>query len=161
MINPISGQLCAHALLIQGPICDLLEREDFEKLNSITESEDEMTEEGAALLIHLRNVLRTNVGVKTVEGGIGSGVVTENESLATDVINIDNVQGETGGKHGLSFRFRKYLSDLRNSESWEAIGDCMLWMPSATQRPTDHELLPHLLPQLLARPSTFCGETWT
>ena len=114
-------QLCGHSLLVQRSIIDLLQREDFEKLRKITESEEEMSDEGAALLVYLRNVLKDNAGVRTIEGGIGSGTLMEHESLATGPINIGNTEGETGGKHGLSFRFRKYLESLMTSDHWDAI----------------------------------------
>lgn len=116
-------QLCSHPLLIQGSICDLLEREDFEKLNNITQGEEDSSEEGAALLVHLRNVLTSNVGVKQIEGGIGSGIVTENEALATGVVDIGSTTGETGRAHGVRFPFRKYLDHIKNSDAWDAIVD--------------------------------------
>ena len=114
-------QLCSHILLAQGQICDLLRREDFEKLNKLTESEDEQTEEGEALLVHLRNVLNSDVATKTIEGGIGSSVIKENETLAIGSIDIGNTKGLTGGKHGINFRFRKYLEQLQKSDHWDAI----------------------------------------
>ena len=114
-------QLCSHVLLIQGTIVDLLEREDFEKLNTLTQQEEDYSEEGRALLIHLRNVLRDNKGVKTIEGGLGTSVLTQHESLPTGIVDIGSTDDSIGGKHGLSFRFRRYLTSLINSEQWDAI----------------------------------------
>ena len=114
-------QICGHILLVQGTIIDLLEREDFEKLNRITEAEDQMSDEGSSLLMHLRNVLRNNHGVKQIEAGLGNAVVFENETLPTGVIDVEEAEGKTGGKHGLSFRFRKYMESLVQSEAWDVI----------------------------------------
>lgn len=114
-------QICGHTLLVQGTVIDLLEREDFEKLNKITKTEEEMSDEGGALLMHLRNTLKSNTGVKTIEGGMGGAILTENEVLPTGVIDIGSTEGKLGGKHGLSFRFRKYLDSLVQSEHWEVI----------------------------------------
>ncbi|EGP84644.1 SNF2 family DNA-dependent ATPase domain-containing protein, partial [Zymoseptoria tritici IPO323] len=48
-------QLCAHPLLIQDTILDLLEREDFEKLNQITEDTSDDSEETTGILSHLKH----------------------------------------------------------------------------------------------------------
>ena len=80
-----------------------------------------MTEDGAALLVHLRNVLNNNKGVKAIEGGLSGSVLTQNESLQTGIMSIDDTEGETGGKHGLSFHFRKYLESLVKSDHWDTI----------------------------------------
>jgi SNF2 family DNA or RNA helicase len=115
-------QICASVLLIFESCLPLLEREDFEKLNSITTGEDDMSEEGVALLLHLRNVLRNNNGADSIEGGITGSVLTENEAVATGVVDIDqNIEGESGGKHGTSYRFRKYLEAFRKSDGWEDV----------------------------------------
>lgn len=82
----------------------MLEREDFEKLNKITESEHEMSEEGASLLVHLRNVLKNNRGTKTMEGGISGAVISENEIVETGLVDIVDTLDQTGGKHGCSYR---------------------------------------------------------
>ncbi|KAF2772880.1 P-loop containing nucleoside triphosphate hydrolase protein [Teratosphaeria nubilosa] len=58
-------QLCSSLLLIQDTLADLLEVEDFEKLNRITEeSEESTTDEGASLLIHLRTILTLCCGCR-------------------------------------------------------------------------------------------------
>ncbi|KAK5741929.1 hypothetical protein LTR17_003677 [Elasticomyces elasticus] len=114
-------QICSHILLIQGPMCDLLEREDFEKLNSITQAEDEGNDEGANLLIHLRNVLKNNISVKAIHGGMQGAVISEGESVPMDLIDAEGAKVKTGGKHGLDFHFKKYLQVLASGEHWEAI----------------------------------------
>ncbi|KAK5723152.1 hypothetical protein LTR17_013947 [Elasticomyces elasticus] len=104
-------QLCGHILLVQGPICDLLQREDFEKLNSITENEEEGSDEGANLLIHLRNILKSNTSVKTIQV----------ETVPMDLIDPENPTLSTGGTHGLDFTMKKYLEDLQKSEQFSVI----------------------------------------
>lgn len=71
-----------------------------------------MSDGGAALLVHLRTVLQNNTGVKTIETGFGSAVLTENESLPTGVLDVGDTQGATGGKHGE--RSVRYNQNLRH-----------------------------------------------
>ncbi|KAK5732662.1 hypothetical protein LTR17_010343 [Elasticomyces elasticus] len=114
-------QLCGHILLVQGPICDLLQREDFEKLNSITENEEEGSDEGANLLIHLRNILKSNTSVKTIQGGMQGAVISELETVPMDLIDAEDSNLSRGGTHGLDFHMKKYLQDLKKSEQWDVI----------------------------------------
>ncbi|KAK3613111.1 hypothetical protein LTR56_028063 [Elasticomyces elasticus] len=114
-------QLCGHILLVQGPICDLLQREDFEKLNSITENEEEGSDEGANLLIHLRNILKSNASVKTIQGGMQGAVISELETVPMDLIDAEGSTLSRGGTHGLDFHMKKYLQDLQKSEQWSII----------------------------------------
>ncbi|KAK5748859.1 hypothetical protein LTS12_021097 [Elasticomyces elasticus] len=114
-------QICSHILLVQGPMCDLLEREDYEKLNSITQAEHEGNDEGANLLIHLRRVLKNNMSVKSIHGGMQGAVISEGESVPMDLIDAEGAETETGGKHGLDFHFKKYLNSLAKSNQWESI----------------------------------------
>ncbi|KAK5160796.1 hypothetical protein LTS14_001809 [Recurvomyces mirabilis] len=117
-------QICAHILLIQSTIQDLLTREDFEKLNSITcANEDEFSDDGALVLIHLRAILKKHKGARTVEGGLQGAVIGETETVPMDVLYAENEDpsGLVGGKHGQSFRFRKYMRSLEAPEQWGAI----------------------------------------
>ncbi|KAK3619865.1 hypothetical protein LTR56_023759 [Elasticomyces elasticus] len=114
-------QICSHLLLVQGPMCDLLEREDYEKLNSITQAEHDGNDEGANLLIHLRRVLKSNMSVKSIHGGMQGAVISEGESVPMDLVDAEGAETETGGKHGLDFHFKKYLNVLAKSNQWEAI----------------------------------------
>lgn len=100
-------------------MADLLEREDFEKLSSITQPDNETNDEGSALLVHLRSVLRNNLGVKSIDSG--AAVLTEAQIVPMDVIGFEEAAGLTGGKHGLNFRFRKYLDALVKSHQWDNI----------------------------------------
>ena len=101
----------------------LLTDEDFEKLNAITADEDDSSDEGASLLVHLRNVLKRYAGSKTIEGGLQGAVITEHETIPMGAIEAEYLDpnGQVGGKHGLSFRFRKYLQKMGENEQWEVI----------------------------------------
>lgn len=93
----------------------------MERLNVITANEDDMSEEGRDLLIHLRHVIAESRDAETIEGGISGSVLTENAQHATGVVDVERTEGETGGKHGTSFRFRKYLDTFRRSEGWTEV----------------------------------------
>ena len=118
-------QLCAHILMLGDSCLDLLERSDYEQLNKITESEQQMTDEGTMLLVHLRQVLRSSVDVKKdVDAGISTAVMQEQESeyFATGLVGILGDEEDVGKKHGQNFRFRKYLDDYKHSGHWDAMG---------------------------------------
>ncbi|RMY14448.1 hypothetical protein D0868_01442 [Hortaea werneckii] len=114
-------QLCSHPLLIQGPITDLLEREDFEKLNRITADEDDSQDQGASLLFHLRQVLKNNTGVNDMNSDLKGAIISEDRIATVDVTNYDDILDQTGNKHGLKYKFRKYLDNLKSSDHWHAI----------------------------------------
>lgn len=117
-------QLTSHILLIQGAMMDLLEREDFERLNKITETEDldEYDEHCCSLLSHLRTTLGNSSHVQTIEGGLHAAVISDAETVPVDFIGsgLDD-RAALGGRHGLSFRFRKYLENLQQSDAWADI----------------------------------------
>lgn len=112
-------QICGHVLLIQKTFMDLCQREDYERLNALAQSEEEENEDGAEILYHLRQVLRNSEGLKTVDSGLGGGTITETEAFATGVQDVGDPEGHTGGKHGITFHFAKYLDNLRKSERWD------------------------------------------
>ena len=118
-------QMCAHVLMISTTCLELLEREDFELLNTLTQNEDEETDEGAALLLHLKNILRSDVDTKNevVETGTGSTVIQENETLATGVLDWEGHEESIGGKFGRSYRFARHLEDIKHSGIWDAMGE--------------------------------------
>ncbi|KXT07965.1 hypothetical protein AC579_8596 [Pseudocercospora musae] len=116
-------QLCAHILLVQGTICDLLEREDFEKLNHLSKHASH-SDDGAGILIHLRNVLQESLDKDTVEAGAGTGGVISAQETASinakgyiNQMNLDHA----GGRHGLSYNFGKYMNALAESDRFEDI----------------------------------------
>ncbi|KAK8219371.1 hypothetical protein M8818_001106 [Zalaria obscura] len=110
-------QLCGHTLMIQSTIMDLLEREDFERLNKLTEREGELNEDGEALIGQLRKGLASAHGI-VERTGLGT---VEIEAAHNTEDDLDDYEGLTGGKYGVSVRFRKYLQSLRNSEKWEEL----------------------------------------
>lgn len=112
-------QLTSHVLLVQGTITDLLEREDFERLYKI--ASDDLSEESEALLTHLREKLKENGGTPRVDGREGATIVTETESIPNHRTGYDAGLHDVGGKHGLTYKFDRYLESLLNSESWDAI----------------------------------------
>lgn len=100
---------------------DLLEREDFEELNKLTESEDVHDTEGATLLCSLRKALAIHKAAETsVETGLGYGV-KESESVPVDLMDGFDTDGQLGGHHGLMFNFRRYLDTFRASKQWQSI----------------------------------------
>ncbi|KAK1061371.1 hypothetical protein LTR74_011122 [Friedmanniomyces endolithicus] len=117
-------QLCSHPFLIQGPICDLLNREDFEKLNGIITDEDDNLEEGKNLLLHLRAMLAQKIDVITAPDGnhgMQGAVVSEDVAVPMDLIDAEGMEENTGGKFGEAIHFKKYLKSLGNSGKWEEI----------------------------------------
>lgn len=99
---------------------DLLEREDFEKLNRLADAEEEMNEEGAALLVHLKHVLSARAGLISLDGR-DRGSLSEAHIVATGTVDISVVEGDIGGKHGQSYRLKKYLKAAANSEKWAEV----------------------------------------
>lgn len=112
-------QLTSHVLLVQGTITDLLEREDFERLYKI--ASDDLSEESEALLTHLREKLKNSVGAPRIDGRQGATIVTETETIPNHRTGYDAGLHDVGGVHGLTYKFDRYLDDLLNSESWDAI----------------------------------------
>ncbi|KAI5363033.1 putative helicase, Zinc finger, RING-type, Zinc finger, RING/FYVE/PHD-type [Septoria linicola] len=118
-------QLCAHILLIQGTIVELLEREDFEKLNALSDrhvSEDE----GQTILTHLRHVLETSAAqnADTAEGGAGGvgTVIPVTETAAINAVDFaNNPNNLAGGRHGLTYNIGKYVQNLAASKQFEEI----------------------------------------
>jgi len=114
-------QLCSHLLLVLPSCLGLLEREDFEKLNALTQAEHEVDGEGEASLVRLRQILEMNGNPQgDAETQLGKNI-TEVEIRHTDIVDAENTAVETGGKHGINFRFRKYLQSMLSHESWAAV----------------------------------------
>lgn len=116
-------QMTSHILLIADSCLELLEREDYELLNTLTQDEGEEHNEGDALLIHLKNILRSEVGSKEIEAGTGSTIIQENESLATGVVEYEGNEEDIGSKHGRNYRFRRYLKDIKHSNLWDGMAE--------------------------------------
>lgn len=132
-------QLCGHILLIQGTILDILEREDFEKLNRLATSEEDVSDDGAALLVyllrkerktltkgtrlvHLRHALSARNNLENVDGTTGASL-SETQIIATGTVDIADINGDVGGHHGISFKFKRYLKALAKSDRWTEVTD--------------------------------------
>ncbi len=116
-------QLCSHPFLIQGPISELLKREDFEKLGSITMDEDDNLEEGQNLLLQLRSMLARKIDAKNSESGVEGAVVSEGGAVPMDLVDGEGMEESTGGKHGEAYHFKRYLKNLASSGKWEVINE--------------------------------------
>ncbi|EME78733.1 uncharacterized protein MYCFIDRAFT_78429 [Pseudocercospora fijiensis CIRAD86] len=113
-------QLCAHILLVQGT------REDFEKLNKLSQYTSH-SDDGANILIHLRNVLQQSLDQENVEAGAAgtARVISAYETApinAKDYMNHEELN-DAGGKHGQSYNFGKYMTALAKSDRFEDIMD--------------------------------------
>jgi hypothetical protein len=129
-------QLCSHILIIQGTIMDLLEQEDFERLCKI--SSDDLSEDSKALLVHLRERLKENskAPVENIDTREGATIVTETETIPNHATEFEAGDQAVGESHGLTYNFRRYLTDLQNSESWDAIA-CRTLCCGCRQPPAD------------------------
>jgi SNF2 family DNA or RNA helicase len=115
-------QLCAHSLMIGQTCLDLLEREDYERLNALTSSEDTITDDGAALLVHLRQVLRDSVNVKEVDATSSIFMNhNEREAYATGLVDVYCDEEQIGNAFGLNFRFKRFLDDYKHSEHFDSM----------------------------------------
>jgi len=112
-------QLTAHVLLVQGTIMDLLEREDFERLWTI--SFDDLSDESRALLIHLREKLKVNPHATSLDAREGATIVTETETVPNHALGFEEGEQPVGESHGLTYKFGRYLKSLMDSDSFEAI----------------------------------------
>lgn len=112
-------QLTSHILLVQGTITDLLEREDFERL--LTISSDDLSDDSRALLTHLREKLKDNSSAKILDAREGATIVTETETVPKHGAGFEAGENAVGESHGLTYKFDRYLKSLLNSSSWEAI----------------------------------------
>jgi len=172
-------QLCSHPFLIQGPICDLLNQEDFEKLNGIITDEDENLEEGKNLLLHLRAMLAQKSDGKGVQGGVQGVVVSEDVAVPMDLIDAEGMEENTGGKFGEAIHFKKYLKSLAKSGRWVEIKERSVCAGckqvrqerfiatdiantlAAAKRSGDNFLLAHILPELSHRSPDLRGSQRT
>ncbi|EMC91603.1 hypothetical protein BAUCODRAFT_79159 [Baudoinia panamericana UAMH 10762] len=114
-------QIVDHILLVQVTVCDLLERSDFEKLDRITTDEDD-AEDGTNILLHLREVLKKSKSSLAGNSATSGAIITEDDTAHIGRIDMDPDE-DSGGRHGKTFRFRRYLEDLMHSDQWEKIRD--------------------------------------
>lgn len=113
-------QLCAHALLIQDTIKDLLEAEDVEKLWRLTRQEvnPSQTEAEVNTIIALRKLLKKQSTNQSQQDRRGD---TLDEPIEVAAEEAPDEQQSTGGQFGSSYKFRKYLRNLKNTGKWDEI----------------------------------------
>lgn len=99
-------------------------REDFEKLNNLALHTGH-SEDGAAVLVHLRNVLSQNLANETVEAGAaGTGhVISASETAPINIKDyMDRMDfADAGRSHGLRYNFEKYIKALADSDRYGEI----------------------------------------
>lgn len=104
---------------VQGEVASCLEREDFERLDKICQSEDGSKGDGKRVILGLRNMLaKERAIVKTAaqheDGADEHYEVTYNANGGKVNGNIK----DAGGSHGKNQRFSKYLSTIKSSETF-------------------------------------------
>lgn len=97
---------------------DLLEREDFEKLRTI--SSVDLSDESESLLQYLQQKMSTDAGMKRHDSK-DDMIITESETAPIDRFAFDGAHGDLGGTHGLNYDFARYLDRLRDSDAYEEI----------------------------------------
>ena len=107
-------------LLLQHVLVGLLEREDFEKLNRLADSEEAVGDESAALLVQLKEALSSRHNLTTVEGLDGS-TLSETQIIATGTVDTGEIDGDIGRSRGLNSRFKKYLKAMSKSDRWHEV----------------------------------------
>lgn len=123
-------QLTAHPLMIQGPICACLEREDFEELQEIANSQAWVPGDGSHIIANLRKILAQQQTPAPLEGAApvcpdGIDEETSVEAPAQVVRDDANSAINQGGSHGKHMRFGKYLDAIKRSSTWARMNDTM------------------------------------
>jgi SNF2 family DNA or RNA helicase len=116
-------QICSHIFLIQDTIMDLLEREDFEKLNDITKEVEGESKENSDMLARLSHMLKTHRALVMQAGPANA------EAAGVDVhvvpgghnnMNVGNAS-DLGGRHGKTYAFGKLLESAAKTDQMAAI----------------------------------------
>ncbi len=109
-------QICAHILLVQGAMKDLLEAEDLERLWKLTEQEansNDDSESGNTLTVLRKMLAKYKSQTPRLPDEDAQ------EDVPADAEIVDDL--DTGGAFGTGFKFRKYLRSLHTSGAWEEI----------------------------------------
>lgn len=116
-------QICAHVLLIQGTIMELLEREDFEKLEKLTRELQGQSQDSDAVLVEISHMLREHHKI-----GVTDGQAAEASVAGIDLDVVPGVSNSIGGstlslgkRHGKTYDFHKYLTSAAQSEEMDAV----------------------------------------
>ncbi|KAM0717592.1 hypothetical protein Q7P37_007444 [Cladosporium fusiforme] len=112
-------QLTAHVFLVQDTLTDLLQRDDFERLRTI--SAGDLSEESKALLGYLQQHMTSDTGKKHRNSTDETTVLTESEIAPIDQTEFDGSRADLGGKHGITFHFQRYLTELLQSETFQSV----------------------------------------
>lgn len=111
-------QICSHVLLIQGTILDLLEREDFEKLDGITR-ETGHSKEQKEVLEHLSLMLAAHIASSANQAPDASA--RDVDAVPGGFNNIERTAPNLGKKHGKTYDFHKYLDSAAQTGAMDAI----------------------------------------
>jgi SNF2 family DNA or RNA helicase len=116
-------QICAHPLLIQDTILDLLEREDFERLNELTQETNVDSEETSSMLTHLKHMLTEHLRAtfQDARPGHGQGQLEQLTVVPGGQFESEGREEDLGGKHGRNYQFQKYIKSLAGTKEWESI----------------------------------------
>ncbi|KAI9705595.1 MAG: hypothetical protein M1836_006351 [Candelina mexicana] len=106
--------LTGHVFMVQETIQDLLEREDFEKLWALTDSEDTPSSRQNGMLSELRKMLKD----KQARPNENSATETDAEAETPSGVE-DRDESSNGGGFGLSFKFRQILETLKDASKWK------------------------------------------
>lgn len=111
-------QMCAHVLLVQSAMADLLDSEDLEKLWRLTEQETMPDSDSASskTLVVLRKLLAKYKPHASTAGE------EEAPSAGPEIVNESAEVVDTGGSFGTAgFKFRKCLRKLYANGRWDEI----------------------------------------
>ncbi|KAL1628748.1 hypothetical protein SLS54_001436 [Diplodia seriata] len=110
-------QMTGNVLLVEVVMKDLLEREDHEKIRELAEMEVAGDATRKAQMVALRKILAKPMPPPSEGDDEGTPVAEQPGFL--DNVSDDRVS--TGGAHGRTFNFGKYLQDLRKGRDWEQL----------------------------------------
>lgn len=117
-------QICGHMSLAQGTIMDLMEREDYEKLESLARNEKNISKDCASLLEHLRHRLHVkslsgSTDERQIDAHLGDAVITEMETAPIHLQSTEGMpQTKDRGQHGDTYHIGRYLDEYRTTASF-------------------------------------------
>ena len=117
-------QLCSHVLLAQKTILDVLHREDYEKLDRMSRDAAREQADGEDMLICLARMLENASTMnKTTETDKSERryLVSEESKIPITQRATGSNDANTGGMHGKTIDFSRYIGDIRKSEHWSEI----------------------------------------
>ncbi|KAF2152369.1 hypothetical protein K461DRAFT_241503 [Myriangium duriaei CBS 260.36] len=122
-------QLTSHPLIIQGPMLDLLNRDDIERLRSVLrEYVDENREHGKALIHQIRILLERRADEHDGQGKQVLKVTALDASMEDAMVQEATESKSTGSRHGIQYKFNRFLDKLKDQNKkleMEAIMECV------------------------------------